>query len=259
MKALTSDRGSFEERRLYALALEARYSSSYFYSPFHELRRNGFAVIERTEPRGTYDPPYHGVARENDTFDWPLGVEDDVLSKALREEERQKWPKYLHDCDALAVVPDWPYILRYVEHCQDLKKIVDVYFLGEKLETFDADLKKADIAPYRAIHMGFDCMGALDLSYIYDDDAYTILEREQEKFRQIEQRLKAKGIRLKRRLRFNEHGLFYTAAEADWYAKLRRAAIYSGVFDFETEDGKGCGLECVPLEKVVRCAKIVLD
>ena len=32
LKALTSDRGSFEERRLYALALEARYSSSYFYS-----------------------------------------------------------------------------------------------------------------------------------------------------------------------------------------------------------------------------------
>ena len=221
--------------------------------PLPIIKRNGFAVFQRTAPSNDYDPLYRGMAR--DTFAWPLEVENDVLSKALVNEEWEKWPKYLQKVETLAVVPDWPYILQYAAHCRNLKMDVEVYFLGDDLENFDADLKRANIAPYRAIPMGFD-VGEVGSSYLYDDGADTILEELRAKFRQIEQTLKARGIRLKRKLRVNEYGLFHTAAEAQYYAKLRRAAINTGVFDFETEKGTFCEIEDCYIEHVIRCARI---
>ena len=183
-------------------------------------------VLEKMPPADNYNPPYR--AGGGPMSNGPLPVEGDALSRALFDEARERWGLYSCHEQALAVVPDWPYILRYVARCRALKIDADVYFLGDKWETFDADLKKANIAPWKAVVMGFDCIGYPGYSYLYDDDAYTILETERVKFRQIEQKLKAKGIRLKRRLRFNEYGLFYTAAEARYYVTLLRAAIDAG-------------------------------
>ena len=218
------------------------------------IRQNGFAVLEKKPPAENYNPPYRGGG--GPMCDWPLPWEGDAFTRALIDEAQEKWGWYSCHCESLEVVPDWPWILRYVERCRDLNIDADVYFLGDKLETFDADLRKANIAPWKAIIMGFDCIGYPGYSYLYDDNAYTFLEEERPKLRQIEQTLKTRGIRLKRRLRFNEYGLFYTAAEAQYYVTLRRAAINAGVFDFETEEGTACGIEDGCPDFVVRCARI---
>jgi len=220
------------------------------------IKRNGFVVFERTVPVQDYDPPYRGMAR--DTLSWPLDTEEDALSRSLYQEAQKKWAKCTVKYSALEVVPDWPFTLRYLRHCQDLGMDAEVYFLGDDLEKFYTDLERFDIEPYQFVPMGFDCIGVVGQSYLYDDDAYSILEEEQVRFKQIELELKAQGIRITKKMRFNEYGLFSNVAGARYYAKLRRAAIESGVFDFETEEGKGCNLEDFWLEKVVCCARITL-
>ena len=81
-----------------------------------------------------------------------------------------------------------------------------------------------------------------DQSYLYDDNAYSILEEERARFKQIEPELRAHRIRIRKKMRFNEYGLFLNTTGARYYAKLRRLAIESGVFDLDTDEGKVCGL-----------------
>jgi len=84
-----------------------------------------------------------------------------------------------------------------------------------------------------------------------------LLEEERARFKQIEPELRAHRIHIEKKMHFNEHGLFLNAAGAQYYAKLRRLAIESGVFDSETVEGKVCGLEDFWPEKVVCCARII--
>lgn len=213
-------------------------------------------VFERTASVQDYDPPYQGMAR--DTLSWPLDTEEDALSRSLCQEAQERWAKCAVKCSALEVVPDWPFILRYLQHCQDLGMDAEVYFLGDDLKKFYTDLKGFDIEPYQAVPMGFDCIGVVGQSYLYDDNAYSILEEEQVRFKQIELELKAHGIHIAKKMHFNKYGLFLNVVGARYYAKLRRAAIESGAFDFETDEGKGCRLEDFWPEKVVCCARIML-
>ena len=219
------------------------------------IERNGFAVFERTVPAQDDNSPYHGMAR--DTSSWPLDTEEDAASRALSQEAQERWAKCIVSCSALEVVPDWPFTLRYLRHCRNLGMDAEVCFLGDDLKNFYADLKGFDVEPRRVVPMGFDCIGVVGQSYLYDDNAYSILEEERARFKQIEPELRAHRIRIRKKMRFNEYGLFLNAAGARYYAKLRRLAIESGVFDLETDEGKVCGLEDFWPEKVVCCARII--
>ena len=220
------------------------------------IERNGFAVFERTVPAQNDNSPYHGMARN--TSSWPLDTEEDALSRALYQEAQERWAKCIVRCSALEVVPDWLFTLRYFRHCQDLGMDAEICFLGDDLKNFYTDLKGFDIEPCRVMLMGFDCIGVVGQSYLYDDNAYSILEEERARFKQIEPELRAHRIHIGKKMHFNEHGLFLNAAGAQYYAKLRRLAIESGVFDSETVEGKVCGLEDFWPEKVVCCARIIL-
>lgn len=118
------------------------------------LYNNGY-VVKAQNKYITFDTNYCGIECFSS---WPLDDFFDYTSKALQNEAWEKWFGYQN---VLEIVPEKDYLIRYINHCNELR-IKTIIFKVETPKNTQIALDELKVIQV----LGFDCITGVNLSYL---------------------------------------------------------------------------------------------
>lgn len=180
---------------------------------------NGFVVY-----RNQVAPfsKYQGIGTKKA---WPLWLESDEMSVQLTSIADNNWFNYQDVI--IRTVPNPDFISEYIIQCDKIRIPISVFYLSNEAIHFSQE----------SLHLGYDCLGTTDYSYLYEDDAFALFKEELSRY----------GICS------NKYGLFRSYADCEKYIEIRTRAIAQGL---NLEDAWPYTIVCIEKVNILKAKRI---